>query len=76
MLVNKYASRSFNDTSQYPIMPWVGPCGVDEMTDLKDKPSPRRATRKKTDGKNKTSGVVSSKERKFMDMGMIRDLTK
>lgn len=25
MLVNKYASRSFNDTSQYPIMPWVGP---------------------------------------------------
>ena len=27
MLINKYASRSFNDTSQYPIMPWVGPCG-------------------------------------------------
>ena len=27
MLVNKYASRSFNDTSQYPIMPWIGPCG-------------------------------------------------
>ena len=25
MLINKYASRSFNDTSQYPIMPWVGP---------------------------------------------------
>lgn len=25
MLVNKYAGRSFNDTSQYPIMPWIGP---------------------------------------------------
>lgn len=25
MLINKYSSRSFNDTSQYPIMPWVGP---------------------------------------------------
>lgn len=25
LLINKYSSRSFNDTSQYPIMPWVGP---------------------------------------------------
>ena len=76
MLVNKYASRSFNDTSQYPIMPWVGPCGVDELTDLKEKPSPRRPTRRKTDARNKSSGVVSSKERKLMEQGMIRDLTK
>jgi hypothetical protein len=34
LLVNKYASRSFNDTSQYPIMPWVGPCGVDELGEV------------------------------------------
>ena len=30
LLVNKYASRSFNDTAQYPIMPWVGPWGANE----------------------------------------------
>lgn len=27
MIINKYAGRSFNDISQYPIMPWVGPWG-------------------------------------------------
>ena len=35
MLINKYASRSFNDTSQYPIMPWIGPCGCNKIEEFK-----------------------------------------
>ena len=34
MLVNKYAGRSLNDISQYPIMPWIGPCGSKRLSDF------------------------------------------
>ena len=34
MLVNKYSSRTFNDISQYPILPWIGPWGSDEASDI------------------------------------------
>ena len=34
MLINKYSSRSFNDTSQYPIFPWVGPWGCDKFSEI------------------------------------------
>ena len=34
MLINKYSGRTFNDISQYPILPWIGPCGSDEAFDI------------------------------------------
>ena len=77
MLINKYASRSFNDTSQYPIMPWIGPCGVEELGEISEQPLVRRDTRRiKPDTKNKNNPLVSKKDRKLMESGHIRDLTK
>ena len=34
MLINKYPSRTFNDISQYPILPWIGQWGSDEAFDI------------------------------------------
>lgn len=39
MIINKFSGRSYNDTSQYPIIPWIGPCGCDEFEDIN---SPRK----------------------------------
>lgn len=77
MLINKYASRSFNDTSQYPIMPWVGPCGVqnfDEITEALTET--KKVFNNKPQPKVRATNLLTKKERKQMKKGLVRDLTK
>lgn len=75
MLINKYASRSFNDTSQYPIIPWIGPWGCDDLNEIYDSNSELRNS-KRADGKIKSNVVTLKKEAVLIEKGLIRDLQK
>ena len=74
MLINKYSSRSFNDTAQYPIMPWVGPCGADEFSELNNAQS--SPTRRNNDNTNNEESNFSKHEIDLMNKGIVRNLTK
>ena len=76
MLINKYASRSFNDTSQYPIMPWVGPCGCNKIEEFTKSENEAKSTVETVSATNlnneemfrdlkKTSGVLGEDKKKL-----------
>lgn len=76
MLVNKYSSRSFNDTSQYPILPWVGPWGGDDahvkvQNNIKRSTStisakePSMSQRKLSEDPNEDSSVADEDSKSF-----------
>lgn len=77
MLINKYSSRSFNDTSQYYIMPWVGPCGCNNMNEILEPENDIKITKLKYDGTiDKTTNNYTDKELKLFAEGKVRDLCK
>ena len=73
MLINKYSSRSFNDTSQYPIFPWIGPCGWDTFSEINNLDIDI-ATFSKEDEKSKQ--YLPSKEEHYSEHGLVRNLYK
>ena len=75
MLINKYASRTFNDTSQYPIMPWIGPWGWDDLNEIYEANLEGRNS-KKLEGKGKVNIISLKKESTLIEKGLIRDLQK
>ena len=74
MLINKYSSRSFNDASQYPIFPWIGPWGWDGFIEITNINSDLLNSAKEEVSRSKE--YLLNQEQNFMENGLIRNLHK